>query len=162
MQKVHTTIDKENEIQEEIVRPYDQKEGETINMKKWNNFMLIIYVVLILMGIGTAYLLSKNMAGSKITLTKPMVIKTSTVEGSTDTTTFKDSAEGVLEKGGSNGEGSHKLIREGGPSQTAYLVSSVVDLDAYVGKKVRMWGQTMAARSVSWLMDVGKIELLSE
>lgn len=113
MQKVHTTIDKENEIQEEIVRPYDQKEGETINMKKWNNFMLIIYVVLILMGIGTAYLLSKNMAGSKITLTKPMVIKTSTVEGSTDTTTFKDSAEGVLEKGGSNGEGSHKLIREG-------------------------------------------------
>jgi hypothetical protein len=51
-------------------------------------------------------------------------------------------------------------VREGGPSQTAYLVSSVIDLDSYAGKKVKVWGETFAAKKVSWLMDVGKIEIL--
>ena len=88
------------------------------------------------------------------------MIKTGNVEGISDTKTFKDSAEGMLEKGGINGEGTHKLLREGGPSQTAYLVSSVVDLDAYAGKKVKVWGETFAAQKAAWLMDVGKIEVL--
>lgn len=80
--------------------------------------------------------------------------------GSTDLKTFKDEATGVLEKGGLDGEGSHKLIREGGPSQTAYLTSSVVDLDQFVGKKVQVWGETHTGQKAAWLMDVGRVKIL--
>jgi len=74
--------------------------------------------------------------------------------------TFSDTAEGVLEKGGINGEGSHKLIRPGGDSQTVYLTSSVVDLDELVGHKVAVWGETFAAQKAGWLMDVGRVKVL--
>jgi len=70
---------------------------------------------------------------------------------------FKDSAEGVLEKGGIDGEGTHHLVREGGPSQTAYLTSSVLDLDLFVGKKIKVEGETFAAQKAGWLMDVGLV-----
>lgn len=120
-----------------------------------------VYIVLILVGVGTGYLLSRNTKLAGVGTGEPSgMIKTEKVEGSADTKTFKDSAEGTIEKGGINGEGTHKLLREGGPSQTAYLVSSVVDLDSYVGKKVKVWGETFAAQKAAWLMDVGKIEIL--
>ena len=121
----------------------------------------IVYVVLIILGIGTGYLLSTNSklvgGGSKSASTSG---KTNSFPGGTDTKIFKDSAEGTLEKGGINGEGTHKLLRTGGESQTAYLVSSSVDLDTYIGKKVKVWGETFAAKKAAWLMDVGKIEIL--
>ena len=118
-----------------------------------------VYAALILLGIGTGYLLAQK-TGSQLNLgKKPSVIKTDKVVGSTDTKTFRDSAVGVIEKGGVDGEGTHKLIREGGPSQTAFLISSVIDLDEYVGKKVKVWGETFAAKKAAWLMDVGKIEI---
>ena len=143
-----------------IVKPIDQQ-GEEKIMKPNTRIIIGVYVVLFVLGVGTGYLLAGRPALFKGTSgTKPTVVTSGTVVGSTDTKTFKDSAEGTIEKGGMDGEGSHKLIRAGGPSQTAYLVSSVVDLDKYVGKKVRVWGQTMTAKTVSWLMDVGKIEIL--
>lgn len=80
-----------------------------------------------------------------------------------DVKTFRDRAEGVIERHDVNdpyAQGTHKLVREGGPSQTAYLVSSVVDLDAYVGKRVEVWGETQASTKVGWLMDVGKVNIL--
>jgi hypothetical protein len=131
-------------------------------MKLNSRIFIGVYVVLILLGVGTGYMLSTRRVSAGVAGQKVTTVKTDKVAGSTDATTFKDSAEGVIEKGGSDGEGSHKLIRDGGPSQTAYLISSVVDLDEYAGKKVRVWGQTMTAKKVSWLMDVGKIERLSE
>jgi hypothetical protein len=144
-----------------ILNPLPEEE-KTV-MKRNNKIVIGVYIVLIAFGVGTGYLLAHSTrSGSGAPSQKFTTIKTDKVSGSTDATTFKDSAEGVIEKGGSEGEGSHKLIRDGGPSQTAYLISSIVDLDEYVGKKVRVWGQTMAAQNVSWLMDVGKIELLSE
>lgn len=73
---------------------------------------------------------------------------------------FKDTTIGVLEKGGVNGEGTHKLIREGGPSQTAYLTSSVLDLDQFTGRKVQVWGETFQAQKAGWLMDVGRLKVL--
>lgn len=82
------------------------------------------------------------------------------VVGSKDQKTFKDSAEGTLEAGGVNGEGTHRLIRPGGESQTVYLTSSVLNMDDFVGKKVRVWGETFAAKKAGWLMDVGKVEVL--
>jgi len=132
---------------------------EHSTMKMNSKIVIGVYVLLVLLGVCTGYVLA--IRGS-LSVAAPGTVKTDKVVGSSDSKTFKDSAEGTLEAGGAAAEGSHKLIREGGPSQTAYLVSSVVDLDEFVGKKVRVWGQTMAAKKVSWLMDVGKVELLSE
>lgn len=129
--------------------------------KKVRVVTVSVFIILVLLGIGTGYLLSQNTRLIGTAEGEPSgMIKTNKTEGIADTKTFKDSAEGILEKGGMNGEGTHKLIREGGPSQTAYLVSSVVDMDSYVGKKVKVWGETFAAQKAAWLMDVGKIEVL--
>jgi len=80
--------------------------------------------------------------------------------GLPDKSTFKDSAQGVLVKGGTGGEGSHHLLREGGADQNVYLTSSVLDLDQLVGHKVEVWGETFAAQTAGWLMDVGRAEVL--
>ena len=75
--------------------------------------------------------------------------------------TFRDQAEGTVEKNDQlekYAQGTHKLVRPGGESQTAYLTSSVLDLDQYVGKKVIVYGETFGSSQVGWLMDVGKVE----
>lgn len=82
------------------------------------------------------------------------------VVGSTDTKVFRDSAQGDLEEGGINGEGTHRLIRPGGDSQTVYLTSSVLNLGDFVGKKVKVWGETFAGKKAGWLMDIGRVEVL--
>lgn len=141
-----------------IVEPIDPVKKGDIQMKTQSARIVIgVYAVLVLLGIGTGYLLShSNIAGVGV---KPSMVKTDKVAGSTDTKTFKDSAVGVIQKDGTDGEGTHQLIRDGGPSQTVTLMSSVVDLDQYAGKKVKVYGQTMAAQKAAWLMDVGRIEL---
>ncbi|MGB9707096.1 MAG: hypothetical protein ACPLXP_03430, partial [Microgenomates group bacterium] len=82
--------------------------------------------------------------------------------GIKDVKTFRDYAFGRL-KINDNGdipEGSHKLIRPGGPSQTAYLTSSVVDLNQFLEKCVEVWGETFAGQKAAWLMDVGRVKIL--
>ncbi len=77
-----------------------------------------------------------------------------------DSPIFKDTAEGLLEKNTDETKpGTHILIR-GDKSQTAYLTSSVIDLDKYVGHKVKVWGETQAVESVGWFMDIGKLQIL--
>ncbi len=88
-------------------------------------------------------------------------IKAGDVYGSGDSSTFADFAEGYLESGGIDGEGSHKLLRSGGPSQTVYLTSSVTDLEKLVGMEVKIWGETFKGQKAGWLMDVGKIEVVN-
>jgi len=73
---------------------------------------------------------------------------------------FIDSATGVVEKNTEGGDGTHRLLREGGESQTAFLTSSVVDLDLFVGRKIEVWGQTFSSEEVGWLMDVGQVKVL--
>jgi len=73
---------------------------------------------------------------------------------------FTDEAIGVVQKNNEESEGTHVLIREGGESQTAYLTSSLVDLDRFVNRKVKVWGETFAAQKVGWLMDVGAVKVL--
>jgi len=82
--------------------------------------------------------------------------------GIKDVETFRDTAEGRIEINDNSNipEGSHKLIRPGGPSQTAYLISSVIDLSQFLGKCVQVWGETFAGQKASWLMDVGRVKLL--
>lgn len=82
--------------------------------------------------------------------------------GIKDEKVFRDTAQGRIEtnENEEEAEGSHKLIRSGGKSQTAYLTSSVLDLNQFLGKCVQVWGETFKAQSVSWLMDVGRIKIL--
>ncbi len=79
--------------------------------------------------------------------------------GIVDKKTFKDSAEGTLREGGIDGEGNFHLERPGGVSQNVYLTSTTVDLSNYIGKKVKVWGQTFQAEKAGWLMDVGSVEM---
>lgn len=124
--------------------------------------VLTISLFVILAGVGAGWLLSGKGEGSskKESELIPGVKTTAKEAGLADEKTFKDSAEGVLEEGGINGEGTHHLVRPGGSSQNAYLTSTVIDLNSFVGKKVQVWGQTISARKAGWLMDVGKIKVI--
>lgn len=129
--------------------------------KKSFVIMASLFVVVIVAGIITG----KVLAGGKVGGTAPTGnsapgAKTSLTEaGISDESTFKDTAEGTLREGGIEGDGTHHLERDGGPSQNVYLTSTVIDLQSFVGKKVQIWGQTLSAKKAGWLMDVGKIKV---
>ena len=127
--------------------------------------IVLIFAVVLLFGVGSGYLLSKNSSVvSKTTgisngINSASVSKGTTV-GSNDMNTFKDVTEGVLKPGGIEDEGTFHLERTGGASQNVYLTSSIVDLSKFVNKKIKVWGQTQKAKHAGWLMDVGKVEVL--
>lgn len=123
--------------------------------------VFIILCIMALLGIGTGYLLSQNggKVGSVNLSSVTSGVSSGTVEGSDDTKTFKDIAEGKLQDGGIEGEGQYHLDRPGGETQTVYMTSSIVDLSKYVGKNVKVWGQSQKAQKAPWLMDVGRIQV---
>lgn len=126
--------------------------------------ILLISAFIILLGTVTGYFLSSNKISpqgvKKITQGKDSAIQKGTIFGSDDIKTFRDVTEGILAKGGVDSEGSHHLVRSGGESQTAYLTSSIVDLDQFAGRKIKVWGETNKAQKAGWLMDVGRVEVL--
>lgn len=143
-----------------LVSPMDSSSEAAPTSK--SNLFIIVGILIILAGGITGFFLAKpnsSVSDTSVAAGKD-VVKTANEIGSTDTKTFKDQATGTIEKGGLNGEGTHKLIREGGPSQTVYLISSVIDLDELVGKKVEVFGQTLKAQKVGWLMDVGRVKIV--
>jgi len=157
------------EIMEEITTtPVETKMVQPLEPKKERQLPpflkpLLIILGLVFAGTVTGYLLSGR--GGGIGLSSPSQLAPGTELkgqefGSKDTGAFPDSAVGILEKGGIDGEGTHKLVREGGESQTAYLTSSLVDLDPLVGKKIEVWGETFKAQKAGWLMDVGRVKVL--
>lgn len=129
---------------------------------------VLLSIVVIALGVGTGYGVNAYMtkSGGPVGSTRDQSalkggIKVGDVFGvEGDTSEFTDIAEGVVEKGGIEGEGSHKLLRPGGEDQTAYLTSSVVDLDQFTGHKVKIWGKTFAALKAGWLLDVGRVQVL--
>ncbi|MEK7166215.1 MAG: hypothetical protein AAB874_05410 [Patescibacteria group bacterium] len=122
--------------------------------------LIIAAIAIIIAGAFTGFILVRGSvsAGSKNGGVTSGTDKK--IVGSSDEKTFKDSADGILREGGVDGEGSHHLERSGGPSQDVYLTSSTIPLDDYIGKKVKVWGETFAAEKAGWFMDVGKLELL--
>ena len=127
-----------------------------------NKAFIGIFLIISVLGIAGGFFLSKNSSKSsdvKNTMSANEMVKSATEVGSTNKA-FSDSATGIIKIGGLNGEGTHKLEREGGPSQTVYLISSVVDLNEFDGKKVEIWGQTLKASKVPWLMDVGRVKMI--
>ncbi len=129
---------------------------------------IIVFLTFVaVLGIGTGYLLAKNKPAvlkggstTSIKSTEGGKIEKGVVYGSSDTKTFKDSTEGTLQEGGKEGEGQFHLVRPGGESQYVYMTSSLVDLSKFVGRKIKVWGETQKAQKVGWLMDVGRVEVL--
>lgn len=128
----------------------------------------LVIIIVVVAGVGTGFFISTGTGKVAGIATKSGVSvapgaevkKGGTEAGISDTAIFKDSAQGMLEEGGIDGEGTHHLVRDGGPSQNVYLTSSIVDLDQFAGKKVEVWGETFAAKKAGWLMDVGRIKVL--
>ncbi len=126
--------------------------------------VVMLLILIVLFGIGSGYSLVRytgGTTGKNVPLeSKDGTKSTGKIFGSDDTTTFKDTAEGELEEGGIEGEGQYHLVRPGGDSQNVYMTSSTVDLSQFVGKKIKVWGQTQTAQTAGWLMDVGRVEVL--
>lgn len=128
------------------------------------NKIILIFFLIIISGIITGFLIyaGKQLLAGKQTLfsLQKSVKKAKSSAGIQDKKTFKDKAEGTLREGGIDGEGQFHLERPGGESQNVYLTSTTVDLSQYLGKKVRVWGETFKAEKAGWLMDVGSVEVL--
>lgn len=125
--------------------------------------VFIFFIIVVFLGIGSGYILAKhaNSALSPSTTTSGSTAVVKGVDyGSGDTATFKDTAQGVVQKGGIGNEGQFHLVRPGGDSQNVYMTSSLVDLSQFIGHNVKVWGQTQKAQQAGWLMDVGKVEVL--
>jgi hypothetical protein len=145
-----------------------QTESNPEMKKKQKKMMIIMCVVAVLAGIGTgfgAHMLRAQQEKIEGGPEPAQIIaegdfKEGDVFGIQDTDIFGDTAQGYLESGGINGEGSHRLLRPGGESQTVYLTSTVTDLDRLVGAEVKVWGETYKGQKAGWLMDVGKVEVL--
>lgn len=124
---------------------------------------ILIAIAIILAGVGSGYGLTYFTSGAAGLKSSEEISKEGVKVGDvigTSENSFKDSAAGVLQIGGIDGEGSHHLLRDGGPDQTAYLTSSVVDLNLFVDHKVEVWGETFSAQKAGWLMDVGRVKVL--
>ncbi|MBD3279757.1 MAG: hypothetical protein GF390_03530 [Candidatus Pacebacteria bacterium] len=159
----------QNQNSDQVINEFAQKKAP-MKVKKSPQVILIgVGVLAILAGIATGYggykLRSSGGSGSGPAPMQQVAeegkVKAGDVFGVQDEETFKDRAEGYLEKGGVDGEGSHKLLRPGGDSQTVYLTSSVTDLDKFAGMEVKIWGETFKAQKAGWLMDVGRVEVIN-
>ncbi len=131
---------------------------EEPKQKKKGGLILIIIFFAVALGVSSGFALSKS-GLVKTGAFRVEQVNTSKEVGVKDAQNFKDSGDGKLVKGGIDGEGTHHLVRAGGTSQTVYITSSVVDLDKFIGKKVKVFGQTFASKTAGWLMDVGRIEI---
>lgn len=122
-----------------------------------NRFFLGVLVSATVLGTLSGYLMVKHKPVSN----SPSTNHTNIV--SQDIKTFRDFAEGTIQKRpaskdpGEYVEGTHLLVREG--AVPVALTSSVVDLNQYEGKKVKVLGETQKAIKEGWLMDVGKVEV---
>lgn len=114
----------------------------------------------VILGVVGAWLISSKFIAKSTPKAAPGSIVTSTSAGMLDPNTKYDTATGNLKDGGLNGTGTHHLENDNGPSHYVYLTSSVVDLSQFVGKKVQVWGQTLASKTVPWLMDVAKVQVV--
>ena len=130
----------------------------------------LLFLVIIGVGIATGYALHMIFKGSSTTTTtsgSPGSMSEDQVEvgktyGVEDAQKYPDTAEGIIAKGGIDGEGTHHLVRTGGPSQTVYLTSSTVDLDLFENDKVQVRGETFSAQKAAWFMDVASVKVLEK
>lgn len=132
----------------------------TLETKEVEGMSYVTFFTLIAVAIIIGAVLSFSFSRfNKKTTNNSNTKTTAQSAGIVDKKTFKDSVEGILREGGIDGEGNFHLERPGGVSQNVYLTSTTVDLSNYIGKKVKIWGQTFQAEKAGWLMDVGLVEI---
>lgn len=119
----------------------------------------VMVLVVLLVGIGVGYGLVR-LKGTNGNSFMQGSNSAKTASPTVNKKIFKDKVEGILKEGGIEGEGNFHLERPGGVSQNVYLTSSTVDLSQYIGKKVRVYGETFSGQKAGWLMDVGMAEVL--
>lgn len=132
------------------------------NPSSFPSKIIALFVIAVLLGIGTGFILTRysGTSNSSSKFVKGLgAVTIGAVYGSGDTATFKDVAEGIVQKGGIENEGQFHLVRPGGKDQYVYLTSSLVDLNQFINHKVKVYGQTQKAKVAGWLMDVGKLEV---
>ncbi|KKQ51320.1 hypothetical protein A2865_03055 [Candidatus Woesebacteria bacterium RIFCSPHIGHO2_01_FULL_39_17] len=130
--------------------------------------LVLTSFLVVLAGVGTGWLLSGGSFSTKLgskeaeTEASKGIVTGQNEAGFTDESVFteKQSPEGILIEGGIKGEGTHHLDRGLGEDKYVYLTSTVIDLQSFVGKKVKVWGETISALQAGWLMDVGKIKVI--
>ena len=127
--------------------------------------MIFLTVVAVLAGVGTGFgtfRITNKPSSTQVTEvpTASTSVQIGDEFGSQDEA-FDSHAVGYIDKGGIDGEGSHKLLRPGGDSQTVYLTSSVTDLDVFVGMEVELWGETFKGQKAGWFMDVGRVKIIN-
>jgi len=150
------------------IKPIQSQEKDVLMQKKQKKLLITACVIAVIAGIGTGFggfkLKTKSSELASGPAPEQLIaegqIKKGDVFGIQDSDTFSDEAIGYLQAGGLNGEGSHRLLRPGGESQTVYLTSTVTDLDLLVGSEIKVWGETYQGQKAGWLMDVGKIEII--
>ena len=133
---------------------------------------IIAISLAVIAGLTTGFFLAQNrlqnpgsssLASNTLTQnpTDSSSVKVGDTFGSADENSFSDSAIGVIQPGGIDGEGSHHLERGTDKSQWVYLTSSVIDLDLFLTTEVELWGETFQGKKAGWLMDVGRIKVVS-
>lgn len=153
----------DNQFSAGLVKPLETQ--KPMSKSSYTGF-IVAAIIAVLAGIGTGYgsfkLYAKSTNGSSSVqqVATAGSIKDGDIFGSTDKDSFKDSARGFLEAGGLENEGTHHLLREGGPTQTVYLTSSVTDLSKLEGMEVEVWGETFKGQKAGWLMDVGRVQVV--
>jgi len=136
-----------------------QQVVKKFDLKKMWPYVLGSFLV-VLAGVGTAYLISGKLINKGSEVAAPGAKVSSNEAGLLDPEFKYDEAEGILKEDGINGDGTHHLERDGGPSKYVYLASSVIDLSSFTDKKVHVWGETQAAKKAGWFMDVAKIKIV--
>jgi len=144
-----------------------ERDSQDQSMSK-NNLLPTIILFVVVIGLGAltgSWLKSRSSSGSGAgaagvkTEIPTTGVKVGDTYGSADEKTFRDQVLGVVDKGGVNGEGTHKLIRPGGSSQTVCISSTTIDLDQLVGHQATLWGETFKGQKCGWLMDVGRAKI---
>ncbi|MBX4205744.1 hypothetical protein KW795_00950 [Candidatus Microgenomates bacterium] len=141
------------------------KKVNTGSSGKNKYLMVVVAVLVVLAGVAIGWKMSGSSIGSGglgQTLGSENVApgaKQTSTEAGIESEDCKDNAEGTLEEGGIDGEGTHHLVRSADASKNVYLGSTVVDLQSYIGKKVKVTGQTISGKKAGWLMDVCKIKI---
>lgn len=135
---------------------------EQVVQKPSFNPLILFVVVAIIAGIFSGKIISGSGPIKTVVTKSGMQVQqtgSKTTYGQMDSKTYPDCAEGKMEKGGVDGEGTHHLTRKGGVSQNVYLTSASIDLSQFVSKTVKVCGKTYAAQTAGWLMDAGYLEV---
>ena len=120
---------------------------------KEKSFTPLFIILVIVLGVSSGAIiknLKSGSAGQMAGVDAPeegVAINVGEVFGAKDESGFTDEATGILEEGGLDGEGTHKLIR------------SILDLAQFAGFKISVWGETFSGQKAGWLMDVGRVKV---